>query len=129
MFNFKLHLKLFVIKDRLNLAGLFIGFVLNILIWLLLYFKIGRVFQGESQWMETIPLHYNIYFGIDLIGAWYKVVFIPLIGTVIFLLNFLLGYLVYVKEKILSYFLILTAAFVQLILLISAGAVVVINIY
>ncbi len=126
---FKLPARLFLLKDRINLAGFSIGLAFNLAIWLLLYLKIARAFGNESEWMETIPLHYNVYFGIDLIGSWQKVLIMPLIGSVIFILNGLLAYFLYVKEKLLSYFLVISSAFVQIVFLIAAFMVVVINIY
>ena len=34
-----------------------------------------------------IPLHYNIYLGIDRFGLWYEVFILPVIGIVILVLN------------------------------------------
>lgn len=34
-----------------------------------------------------IPLHYNIYLGIDRFGPWYQIFILPVIGGVILLLN------------------------------------------
>jgi len=59
----------------------------NISIWLWLWFYIRPV--GNS-----LPLHYNIYFGIDEIGNGYELYFLPLLGLIIILFNLLLGSLI-----------------------------------
>lgn len=38
---------------------------------------------------EIIPLHYNIYFGVDAIGPWWRILMIPGFATLTFLLNLL----------------------------------------
>lgn len=41
---------------------------------------------------SIVPLHYNIYFGVDYVGKWYWVYFLPGFGTVAFILNAVLAY-------------------------------------
>lgn len=38
---------------------------------------------------DIIPLHYNIYFGVDAIGPWWRILMIPGFATLTFLLNLL----------------------------------------
>ncbi len=35
----------------------------------------------------TIPLHYNIYFGVDAIGSWWQLLIVPAFATLVFLVN------------------------------------------
>ena len=50
-----------------------------------------------------IILHYNVYFGVDIIGNWWETYFLPAAGTVIFAVNVLLAYFFYQrKERIAS---------------------------
>lgn len=51
---------------------------------------------------NVVPLHYNIYFGIDLFAEWYKIFWIPLSGTIILIINALALLTVLRNEKILS---------------------------
>ncbi|MDD4995649.1 MAG: hypothetical protein PHW53_04285 [Patescibacteria group bacterium] len=74
--------------------------VLLFALWILATVKIAPL-SGEGAFL---PLHYNIYFGIDLIGAWYKIFAIPGAGTVFFIVNCVLAAIFYKKEKVLSYF-------------------------
>lgn len=36
---------------------------------------------------DSMVLHYSVYFGIDLVGPWYQIYSLPLIGTFLWLLN------------------------------------------
>lgn len=46
-------------------------------------------------------LHYNVYFGVDVIGPWWQLYFLPLIGIIILGINTILGYLFYQKKNVL----------------------------
>jgi len=105
-------------QDRFILINTIFAIVLNVVIWLVLFLNI----DSSS---EFIPLHYNIYFGIDLIGPWYKVFVIPILGLVVFFINLLLSYII--KIKVLSYFLIGSSVFAQFILLIGSIFVILLN--
>jgi len=98
------------IKDKLIIICIILSFLLNAVIWIILYYKIKPT-------AIPIPLHYNIYFGIDLIGEWYKIYFIPGFGLIIFFINLIISFIIYKTEKIISYFLIFASMFSQLILL------------
>lgn len=65
-------------------------------------------------------LHYNAYFGIDLLGASEKLLNIPIIGIIILVVNFILAYIVYIikKDFIIPYFLLFTSLFINLELII-----------
>ncbi len=96
---------------------------INLIIWLLLYFN----FFPLREFGEVVPLHYNVYFGIDLIGKWYKIFTIPLAGFFIILINLILYSFIYLKEKIIKYFLGVATLISQILLLIAAFVMVLIN--
>ena len=104
-------------KDKFNVIGLIIILILNLIIWAILYFNIEPT-------IDPIPLHYNIYFGIDLIGQWYQIFYLPASGLIIYFINFVLSYIIYKREKIISYFLILSTGLIQIIL-IGAGLLII----
>lgn len=88
--------------------------VLNIYIWYLIYKFID--FSREFH-----VLHYNSYFGIDLLASPLKLLNIPFIGIVILVLNLILAYVFFIFKpgfKILSYFLVLVSFFINLELII-----------
>ena len=108
IFNFKI-----LIEKKLFIFTLIISLFINIFIWAFLFLKI----KAQSN---PIPLHYNIYFGIDLIGKWYKIFLIPLLGLIIFFINFIVSSIIYSREKILSYYLAIITVFIQIILVLSS---------
>lgn len=75
-----------------------------------------------------IILHYNVYFGVDVIGAWWQVYFLPTIGLVILSVNTVLGYLFYrQKERIVAHLLILATFIVQIGISIAVASLLIIN--
>ena len=111
--------------DKVVLTTFFVSLALNIAMWVLLYLKLSPFsFLTESG---QIPLHYNIYFGIDSIGMWYKVFVIPLLGLFIILFNNVLAYTLYIKERLVSYTLVITQAVIHLVLLAAAIFIVLLN--
>jgi hypothetical protein len=68
----------------------------NIAIWVWLLWYI----RPQS---ELIFLHYNVLFGVDLIGPWYQVLSIPIIGVCILLVNAGLGWFFFGKDKFIAY--------------------------
>ncbi|MFA5961805.1 MAG: hypothetical protein WC848_03940 [Parcubacteria group bacterium] len=108
-------------RSRIVLWLLFLGVFFNLVIWSVLKFYSHPA--GSS-----IILHYNVYFGVDSIGASREVFLLPSIGFIVLLINVLLSFYFYVKkERIASYVLLLAALMVQLSLLISAISVIIIN--
>jgi hypothetical protein len=75
-----------------------------------------------------IILHYNVYFGVDVIGSWWQVYFLPLIGLLILSVNTVLGYLFYQqKERIAAHLLILATFIVQIVVTIAVASLLIIN--
>lgn len=74
-----------------------------------------------------IPLHYTIYFGIDLIGAWYLIFLPVLIGLSFLMINIVIIAAVYPRLKPFSYMFALGTAFVELIFLVSSAFSILLN--
>lgn len=75
-----------------------------------------------------IILHYNVYFGVDVIGAWWQVYFLPLIGLLILSVNTILGFLFYQqKERIVAHLLVLAVFIVQICISIAVTSLLLIN--
>lgn len=107
-------------KNKVISGNLVLSILLNFIITCWLYLKI-------IPQVEPIALRYTIYFGIDLIGPWWHVFIFPLIGLIIIIINFILAYLVFLKVKILAYFLVLTSTIVQILFTIMAILIVLLN--
>jgi len=100
------------IKDKKIILISALSFLINIFFWLILWYS-TLTFEG------SIPLHYNIYFGVDLLGDKKEIFKLPLIALLILLVNFILARVIYKKDKILSYFLVLASFLIQIFLLIA----------
>ncbi|MBU2236256.1 MAG: hypothetical protein ABIF80_01160 [Patescibacteria group bacterium] len=101
------------LSSRIVGVGVLTSLLLNLGIWVILY-----IFIKPSH--EPIYLHYNIYFGIDLIGEWYKIYLIPLTGLIVILVNYLAGVIMYSSKRVLSYLVVIFAIPVNLFLALSA---------
>lgn len=109
-----------VIKDRFILINFGLALIINLLLAFLLYTEI------EHSGLP-IYLHYNVYFGVDLIGDWTQVFILPAAGLFIWIVNLSLAYLLYIKEKILSYFLAAAVLLASVFIFIAGLLVIWIN--
>lgn len=108
------------LKDRIVKWSLIFSIILNILLWVLFYFRI-------PVQVEPIALRYSIYVGINLIGPWHRVFWFAIIGILIGVLNFILAKKIFNKNKLLAHFLVITALLCQMILLIYGVIIVMVN--
>lgn len=75
-----------------------------------------------------IVLHYNVYFGVDLLGAWWQAYLLP--AAVLFLLAFhlfLARYFYRRRERVASYLLLLSMLFLSAAIAISSAAIAYVN--
>lgn len=98
--------------------------LLQIAMWVLLFWKFLPIARGAG----IVSLHYNIYFGIDLIGMWYGILAIPVSGLIFIIINSILITALYNKEKFLSYFLSGCNALINLGLLTALTLIILLNI-
>lgn len=76
---------------------------------------------------EQAFLHYNNIFGIDLVGAWWKALFLPLGGLILILINYSLAFYCYNSDKIMARILSICAGLFQLFLVLAVYLMVEIN--
>ena len=75
-----------------------------------------------------IVLHYNVYLGVDIIGDWWQMYFLPIIGNLFFLVNTILAYFFYQKkERLAAYIFLLASFFVEAGILIAISGLMMIN--
>jgi len=110
-------------KDRFFQIVFSLSLLMNLALWIFLYFK----FYPLKDAGELLPLHYNIYFGIDFVGKWYKIFVMPLLGVFFIVVNFILADIIYLRDKIVSYFLLGAGAFIQILFGLAAYMIIVIN--
>ena len=106
----------------------------QIAIWLLILSFIANLVNWVIIWAWIKPvdfpiiLHYNVYFGVDLIGDYRQAYILPLIGIILLVVNLLLAIYFYAqKERIASYILMIAALMIQLGLIVGSTGVILIN--
>ena len=105
------------LKNQKLIIGLGLSVIINAFIWLWFIF----IFRNMN---DLIPLHYTIYFGIDLIGEKVKIFILPQVGLFIIIVNNFLSLLLYHKEKLVSYFLTYSALLCNFFLLLAGYLIV-----
>ncbi len=118
------YLKTFLVapfwRNRLLVSLFVTSLLVNVGIWVVL-----GVYIKPSDY--PIPLHYNIYFGIDLTGSARNALHLPIIGLLVILINLILAYWFYLKDRLVSYVLSLATCAVQVFVAIGAVTVIYIN--
>src|SRR4051812_11436436 len=86
------------LTDPLNYSSLGVAFLIHIIHWVALYFKI--------KWSTgTLLLHYNVIYGPDFVDRGIYAYIIPLTALCLFIANFMLAIYFYRREKLAAYFL------------------------
>jgi hypothetical protein len=108
-------------KNGLVHWTLITALLLNVINWIILVYFIRPV-------DFPITLHYNVYFGVDMIGAWWQAYFLPAIGLALLMVNTMLGYFFYQqKDRIIGHILLLATCIVQISVFIAVISIVIIN--
>ncbi|OIQ02683.1 MAG: hypothetical protein COZ27_02235 [Candidatus Moranbacteria bacterium CG_4_10_14_3_um_filter_41_65] len=104
-----------------------IQFLLSIALFLVLanFLLLGYFIRPTE---DILVFHYNVYFGVDLQGAWWQLYLLPSAGLFFFLIHSLLAYFFYEKqERIATYILLFFSNILSLGLIIAVAGVVFIN--
>lgn len=112
-------LKLYL-KQRSNWLGLSLALLLNLVTW-------GWLGWNIRAQADPIFLHYNILFGVDFIGAWWWVFYLPLTGLVIIGVNGLIGWALFHKDKLIALLLQAVSVLSSIFLLVTAALLVFLN--
>lgn len=106
----------------------------HIVIWLLALSLLGNIINWVilKIWIKPVDfpiiLHYNVYFGVDMIGDYRQAYLLPLIGLVLLIVNLILAMYFYSqKERIASYILLMATLMVELSLIVGSSSVILIN--
>ncbi|MDP3964108.1 MAG: hypothetical protein Q8Q20_00405 [bacterium] len=98
------------IRDPWIVGNVIIALVLNAAAWWLIVTQ----FTTDA---EFAPLHYNIYFGIDLFGPSWQIYLLPGSGSAIIALNYLAAALLYSRLLLVSRILTMVATLCQMVCL------------
>lgn len=74
-----------------------------------------------------IPLHYNIYLGVDQFGSWQRILSIPFLGLALFLFHLFLQTIAFRTDKFLASVLWVVMVMIQFILLCAMALIVLLN--
>jgi hypothetical protein len=108
-------------QSKIVRSLLILALVANIADWTILSIYIRPV-------DTAIILHYNVYFGVDMMGSWRIVYLMPIIGLILFIANALLAaYFYRNKERIASYVLLMAAFMIQMSFIIASISIIIIN--
>ena len=88
------------------------AFFLQVFMW---WSLISNIHPDSGQ----IFLHYNIIFGVDLVGEWWKFFLLPLSGMLIFLINYLFSFIFYASDKFLARLMSFWVLFIHVFLTVS----------
>lgn len=104
------------VRSFLILSGLF----LSVSFGILLFFIRPRE--------APIVLHYNVYFGVDLLGAWWQAYLLPIGGILILLAHLILARFFYrEKDRIAAYLILLSTNFILFGIAIAAASIAFVN--
>ena len=109
------------VKHLPNRIMLVSGFLIHFMIWLWLVWYI-------RPQEEAIFLHYNILFGVDLVGSWVRIFSLPLFGLFILVTNAVVGWVFFSKDPFISYIANAISVLIQVFLFIAAALLVFLNV-
>lgn len=112
-------LKLYI-KNLPNRIFLLSSVLVNLCTWVWLLWHI-------RPQQELIFLHYNVMFGVDFIGEWWRVLFVPIAGLIILLVNGALGWFFFQKDTFMSYICNAMGLLCQVSLCVTAALLVFLN--
>ena len=85
------------------------------------------LFQTVAPVDSPIILHYNVYFGVDVIGNWKSLFFMPTLAAALLFLNLVLSRFFYYKERPVSYLFAGVALILQLLIAVGVASAIIIN--
>jgi len=74
-----------------------------------------------------IPLHYNIYLGIDRFGPWYSIFLLPALGATLLVVNVIFEAVFFRREHVLSKFFAYATVFSETVLFVAMVLIVLLN--
>lgn len=106
----------------------------HIVRWLLLFIAVVNLTNWAALKIFIQPvdlpiiIHYNVYFGVDMLGDWKNLFLLPAVGLFLFLVNISLALYFYRrKERIASYLLLMATLMIQLSLIVASTSLIIIN--
>lgn len=108
-------------RNLANVVCLLSALLLNIFSWLWLALQI-------RPQAEPIFLHYNILFGVDYMGEWWRVFYLPGAGLLLLLVNTFISWRLSGRDKFIAELINAATLFCQVFILIAALLLVFLNV-
>ncbi|MEA3272911.1 MAG: hypothetical protein U9P90_04585 [Patescibacteria group bacterium] len=115
---------LFFLPDRQIRLSFIISLGLNVASWLIATW-VALPFVGKEDFMA---LHKTIYFGIDWVGPWYDMFFLPLLGLIFIIVNFFISQYIWKNEEKLSHLVSWSTVFLQVFVVVTVVIIARLNI-
>ncbi len=106
--------------QKIVLITLIFAVLINTGIWA----YILVVFPPRS---ETVFLHYNILFGVDLVGPWWRLLLIPIFGLGIIITNVLLSWFTYKYDQLITVIALSSTVIMQVLLALATYHIIFLN--
>lgn len=113
-----------ILAPSLSKWTLGIAFALLVIAWVMALWRVPQIVGPGA----VIPLHYNIYFGVDYIGAWWQVLLLPGFATLVLLVNTFFATRVSKDQEVLANIMHVMAVFVALLVDIALFFIILINV-
>jgi len=113
---------LLYLKHWSQTAILIVSLLINIMSWLWLFWQLRPISSS------AIFLHYNVLFGVDLVGSWTRAFILPGIGLAIFILNGVVSWYLFNRDRFASYLLNIVSLFCQIGIFTASVLIVFLNI-
>lgn len=98
----------------------------GILLLLTAALPVWRILPMAGQ-KPFIPLHYNVYVGVDAFGPWYDIFVLPMLGAALLVVNLCFQAAFYERERVLSAFFAVATLVTELVLLVAMVLIVLLN--
>ncbi|NBS41394.1 hypothetical protein EBS80_01930 [bacterium] len=99
----------------------------GVLLLLTIALPVWRILPLSSV-KPFIPLHYNVYMGVDAFGPWYDVFVLPALGFVLLAVNLVFQVVFFRRERILSVFFAVATVASEAVLLAAMLMIVLLNV-
>lgn len=86
--------------------------LINMSVWFFMFFK-----KPANNF--ALPLHYDVYQGVDVIDVWSKLYYLPILGLMLIVVNYILSALISPKDVMITYFLNIASVVIQIILFVA----------
>lgn len=106
--------------------GVFFGMSFLLVVFSVVFpaWRLLPIIQGQP----FIPLHYNVYFGIDQFGPWYDIFIAPTVGALVLCLNIILAARTYKDHPMISQLFTVMTLCVEALMALSVFFLILLNV-